>query len=143
MNFSNLNNSFSVQNVPFYKDHFYEIISVVVVIIGALTFFAILNINFNEKEDKRIQKIVTIESFDTILSGDTICSNTKSPSEINSLCNQLTKKNCKLSSCCVLLNGEKCVGGNKEGPTFYSEKEKKINIDYYYYKDKCFGNCPK
>jgi hypothetical protein len=86
---------------------------------------------------------VTIEKFTNSLMGDSICSSKNDPDEINSLCNQLTQKNCKVSSCCVVLNGNKCVGGDKHGPTFHSENGKKINLDYYYYKNKCFGNCPK
>jgi hypothetical protein len=133
----------STSEFPFYKTHFSEIIAVVVVILGFLSLFSLLNINLNEIEDKRIQKIVTIEKFSNSLSGDSICSSKNSPDEINSLCNQLTKKNCNVSSCCVVLNGNKCVGGDTHGPTFHSENGNKINLDYYYYKNKCFGNCPK
>ena len=76
-------------NVPFYKAHFSEIIAVVVIIIGALTLLALLGINLNEPKDSSVQKIVTIEKFEV---GDAICSSNRSPSEINSLCNQLTQK---------------------------------------------------
>lgn len=126
-------------NVPFYKAHFSEIIAVVVIILGALTLLALLGINLNESKDTRLQKVVTIEKFEV---GDAICSSNRTPSEINSLCNQLTQKNCKVSSCCVLLEGNKCVGGSKDGPTFRTENKEKLNFDYYYYKNKCFGNCP-
>lgn len=133
----------STNDVPFYKAYFSEIIIVVVIILGSLTLFALLNIDLNEIQDKRVQKIVTIEKLDNMLLGDSICSSKNDPSEINSMCNQLTNKNCKVSSCCVVLNGNKCVGGNADGPTFHSENGEKINVDYYYYKNKCFGNCPK
>jgi len=126
-------------DVPFYKAHFSEIIAVVVIILGALTLLALLGINLNEPKDTSVKKVVTIEKFET---ADAICSSQRSPSEINSLCNQLTQNNCKVSSCCVLLNGDKCVGGSKDGPTFHTENKKKLNFDYYYYKNKCFGNCP-
>jgi hypothetical protein len=35
------------------------------------------------------------------------------------------------------------VGGSKDGPTYQTKNGEKINIDYYYYKEKCFGKCPK
>ena len=133
---------FSTPDVPFYKSHISEIIAVIVIIIGALTLMALLNINLNEETNKTIQKVVTIESFDNELTGEYLCSSKTNPSELNSLCNQLTQKNCRVAGCCVLLNGNKCVGGSKDGPTFETENGKKLNIDYYYYKDKCFGKCP-
>ena len=64
------------------------------------------------------------------------------PSEINTKCGQLTKENCNVTGCCVYLNNNKCVGGDKNGPTFLSDgKGKLLNIDYYYYKNQCYGNC--
>jgi cytoskeletal protein RodZ len=58
-------------------------------------------------------------------------------------CNKLTKKNCNSTSCCVVLNGKKCVAGNQDGPTFKTESGEDVNIDYYYYQNKCYGNsCP-
>jgi hypothetical protein len=140
MDYSSSTPSFSSPDVPFYKSHFSEIVAVVVIILGALTLLALLGINLNEIKDKKVQKVVTIEKFEM---ADAICSSKNSPEEINSLCNQLTQKNCKTSSCCILLNGNKCVGGSKDGPTFHTENKKKLNFDYYYYKDKCFGDCPK
>ena len=133
---------FSTPDIPVYKSHISEIIAVVVIIIGALTFMALLNINLNETKNTTIQKVVTIESFDNKLLGESLCSSKTSPSELNSLCNQLTQKNCQVAGCCVWLNGNKCVGGSKDGPIFQTENGKKLNIDYYYYKGKCFGNCP-
>ena len=59
-------------------------------------------------------------------------------------CNNLTTSNCKSSSCCVLLNGKKCVAGNANGPTFLTNTSgESINADFYYYQNKCYGNgCP-
>ena len=54
----------------------------------------------------------------------------------------LTNNNCMNTNCCILANGKKCMAGNKEGPIFFSDKmNNKINIDYYYYKQKCIGKC--
>jgi cytoskeletal protein RodZ len=58
-------------------------------------------------------------------------------------CTKLTKKNCNSTSCCVILNGKKCVAGNQDGPTFKTESGEDITVDYYYYQNKCYGNsCP-
>jgi hypothetical protein len=59
-------------------------------------------------------------------------------------CNGLSKDNCSKVTCCGYLNDSKCVNGNKFGPTFRSDKEgNSINIDTYYYMNKCSGpNCP-
>jgi hypothetical protein len=58
-------------------------------------------------------------------------------------CTKLTKKNCNATSCCVVLNGNKCVAGNQDGPTFKTDSGKDITVDYYYYQNKCYGNsCP-
>ena len=71
------------------------------------------------------------------------CDPTKfTPSDINNKCGQLSKENCNVTGCCVYLNGNKCVSGDKNGPTFLSNgKGKLLNIDYYYYKNQCYGNC--
>jgi hypothetical protein len=58
-------------------------------------------------------------------------------------CSKLTKKNCNATSCCIVLNGEKCVAGNQSGPTFKTDSGEDISVDYYYYQNKCYGNsCP-
>jgi cytoskeletal protein RodZ len=58
-------------------------------------------------------------------------------------CTKLTKNNCNATSCCIILNGEKCVVGNQDGPTFKTDSGEDITVDYYYYQNKCYGNsCP-
>lgn len=78
-----------------------------------------------------------------------------SSDQLEKQCNELTHSNCKSSHCCVLLNNgnnaneieegvkdSKCVAGGPNGPTFQSNPDgSKINIDYYYYQNKCYGNC--
>ena len=59
---------------------------------------------------------------------------------LNTQCGMLTEFNCKRVGCCVYTSDNKCVAGNQSGPT----AEYAGNIDYYYYKNKCYGsNCPK
>ena len=59
-------------------------------------------------------------------------------------CQSLKPDVCPSTSCCVLLGGEKCFGGNETGPINKSAFSDKtiVNRDYYYYKSKCYGNCP-
>ena len=52
-------------------------------------------------------------------------------STINEKCRQLTENTCPIVNCCVLLNGNKCVAGDKNGPTFYTNKGDDIEFQYY------------
>ena len=66
-----------------------------------------------------------------------------SSSSLKESCSKLTKKNCNSTSCCIMLNGEKCVAGNQDGPTFKTNSGEDITVDYYYYQNKCYGDkCP-
>ena len=63
--------------------------------------------------------------------------------KLEQLCNEVDNTTCSSVSCCVLLGGNKCVSGNKEGPTMkanYTDPTV-INKDVYYYQGKCYGNC--
>ena len=59
-------------------------------------------------------------------------------------CQSLNSDVCPSTSCCVLLGGEKCFAGTESGPTNKSAFSDTTitNNDYYYYKSKCYGNCP-
>lgn len=54
-------------------------------------------------------------------------------------CNKLSKTNCMNTNCCVSINGDKCVAGDKHGPTYRTKNRKRIDIDHYYYKNKRYG----
>ena len=75
---------------------------------------------------------------------DAFCTSTPNDkSELERKCGKLTRNTCKDMDCCVLLNGSKCVTGDKYGPTFADDKpEAKAGDDYRYYKKACFGKCP-
>ena len=62
--------------------------------------------------------------------------------DINKKCKKLTKKKCTTVDCCILLNGNKCIAGNKQGPSYDVDINTAGN-DYYYFKNKCYGKCPK
>lgn len=47
---------------------------------------------------------------------------------------------CKIHHCCVwLTNDKKCVAGNKDGPTFLTNKGKYVDNSHYYHKGQCHG----
>jgi hypothetical protein len=63
--------------------------------------------------------------------------------EKTTICTSIRDSDCTTSSYCVLVgddsNIQKCVPGNVQGPLVsYSD----INVDYYYYQNQCYGNCP-
>jgi hypothetical protein len=62
---------------------------------------------------------------------------------IEEKCGALDLNTCASTSCCTLIGGQKCVGGNENGPTNpanYTDPMLK-NKDFYYYQGKCYGNC--
>ena len=65
------------------------------------------------------------------------------PGSIETNCSALTANQCASTTCCVLLGGSKCVGGDANGPTLASNySDVQIhNKDFYYYQGKCYGNC--
>ena len=67
-----------------------------------------------------------------------------SPMETEQKCKQLSPEICASTDCCVLLSGRKCVAGDEHGAKYKTNYSDFLlgNVDYYYYKGKCFGNCP-
>jgi hypothetical protein len=78
-----------------------------------------------------------VDSFCDVLSGD--------PADLQSKAASLTESNCKSAKCTVWLtkknNQSGCVVGNSMGPTFLTQGGEKIDVDHYYYMNKCYGNC--
>jgi hypothetical protein len=75
---------------------------------------------------------------------NSFCENYRGQSgELNKACEYLTNDNCKSSSCCVLVqgsNGNKCMAGSANGPTYKKDVEGNlISIDSYYYKEKQYS----
>ena len=125
------------------------IIMVVVIFFTLLTLFSILGVTFTPIQDKHIQKVVTvdevvtIESFDSDFSDGLCEKHSDEPHEIEEKCKALTEDNCNSTSCCVWLNGEKCVSGNRHGPTYHTDGDKDIDVSYFHHKNTCTGDCPK
>ena len=132
-----------------------NIFIIVIIILAVLIFIEIYNIDLNPNNyNKKVVQVVNIEALqnknnnnnkkeqpDTSIEFNPLsdfCKN--SSSSLKESCGKLTNKNCNSTSCCIMLNGEKCVAGNQDGPTFKTESGKDITVDYYYYQNKCYGN---
>jgi len=131
----------------------------VIVIFALIIFIQVSNLNLNpDPQNKKVVQVVNIEALqnnmkdkkdelekpNTSINLSPVSDFCKSSSDsLKKSCAKLTKKNCNATSCCIMLNGEKCVAGNQDGPTFKTNSGKDINVDYYYYQNKCYGNrCP-
>jgi hypothetical protein len=70
---------------------------------------------------------------------NSFCNSSYTSSEtLNKQCSNLTEYNCKQVGCCVFTSNKKCEAGGQNGATYSP------NLDYYYYRNKCYGNkCPK
>ena len=63
---------------------------------------------------------------------------------LEAACNKMDPLFCASSNSCVLLGGQKCVSGDKNGPKMKSNYSDYLimNRDYYYFQGKCYGMCP-
>ena len=101
---------------------------------------------FNSKELKEGLKDMYVE---TNLSSDfakSFCESTNSSgADLQTKCQKLTQDNCRSTSCCIWTSNEKCDAGGKDGLLFNTDSTgKPIPLDYYYYKDTCYGKkCAK
>ena len=131
----------------------------VIVIFALIIFIEVSNLNLNQDQvNKKVVQVVNIEALKNNIKDKTnkveppntsinlnpvsdFCKS--SSSSLKESCSKLTKKNCNSTSCCIMLNGEKCVAGNQDGPTFKTNSGEDITVDYYYYQNKCYGDsCP-
>lgn len=89
----------------------------------------------------------TTASYNNGIDPNDICSlYSNYPERLENACNNLDNGTCRrLSPCCVLLGGSKCVSGNQQGAKMkYNYSDFLIkNRDYYYYLGNCYGNCPQ
>lgn len=71
--------------------------------------------------------------------------NNSSGQELKNNCEKLTQKNCLSTSCCIWTSNGKCDAGGKDGLLFNTNPNgEPIQLDYYYYKDTCYGKkCPE
>ena len=58
-------------------------------------------------------------------------------------CSRLNKNKCLQTSCCIYTDLYKCSAGTVDGPIYKTDLDGKlITHEYYYYNDKCYGDCP-
>jgi len=121
---------------------------IALLIIALIVSMNTIGINLNMKEQpKELLQVVTIEGLENSIKtgADAFCESYKGSSgELNSTCGKLTNKNCNATSCCILTSNKKCVAGNSSGAIYNTDNNgKTINLDYYYYQNKCYGDkCP-
>ena len=136
--------------MDFSRSNILNIFIGVVIIFALIIFIDVINLDLNpDDSNKKVVQVVNIEALqnkqndvpNTSINLNPVSDFCKSSSaSLKESCGKLTKKNCNSTSCCIVLNGEKCVAGNQDGPTFKTEAGQDISIDYYYYQNKCYGN---
>ena len=66
--------------------------------------------------------------------------NEVSGKKLNENCSKLTEKNCTSTSCCIWTSNKTCKAGNQDGLLFKKDiNGNPVNIDYYYFGEKCYG----
>ena len=123
-------------------------LSVAILILGLMVFFSIIGFDLTPVQDKQIEKVVDIEAFDSMASTGFCKSHEGDRKSLQESCSKLSKDNCLATSCCVyakMQGKEQCHSGDIHGPTFRrNEQGKTHDIDYYYFRHKCYGDgCPK
>ena len=146
--------------IQFFIDNYVAIIILSISIIGILTVFSMFNNKFNDINgahyDKDVKKVVTIETLEN--STDDLPNQSFSETAHESIkhdhpkrhefCKNSHPKVCAASSSCIMLNGNECVAGDRQGPIYLTREANSktpVHVEYYHYKNKCFkgrGACP-
>lgn len=122
---------------------------VFIFVVSTIFILAILSngIHSDATEESVIKKTVIIEGLEEKETGklmpsldEAFCEPSENSSlvDIDNKCKTLSDKNCSIATCCVFLNGEKCVGGTSSGPTFLSIKGENVDVKYYRHKTKVY-----
>jgi hypothetical protein len=127
-----------------------KIFIIVFLIISLIVFINSIGLNLNAPTgNKKLLQMYNIEGFEDnpimMNKSDAFCeSHRGSSGALDDSCGKLTQTNCGSTSCCVWTSDNKCVAGGQGGPTFNSDsKGKTKHLDYYYFKNKCYGDkCP-
>jgi len=135
-----------------------KVVIILTIFLGIILFLRYFNHVFETPEDHLIHNPMDItmvmegmetpEKPDTSIimnSSDAFCEHNRGDGlTLNKLCKKLTQDNCNSTNCCVWASPGKCLAGGSGGPTFNTDENGKTkDLDYYYYKGKCYGNgCP-
>ena len=145
--------------IDFIKENYLSISIIVVVVIFLLVVIDIKGLDLNPpKPESKLVQQVTVETLDnmngTLMQDseenienlklnpvESFCESYLGNSlELDKACSELTEGNCATTKCCVY-TGNKCVAGDKDGPTYKTDKDGKlITIDSYYYLGKRQGS---
>jgi len=110
-------------------------------ILSIIIFINSIGFTLNEADKpKKLLQVVTIEGLDTLLPSNQAFCEVNKGFTLEQSCNNLTRQNCGLTSCCVWTSDQKCKAGNISGPTFNTNTNGKTNkLEYYYFQNKCHG----
>lgn len=154
MNWAEMANRFG----EYFIENITGITIIIIVIVGALVYQQIMYVQHDIDGSKPISKksqTVIVETFDnananaktntdkmnSMLQAGFCKMHLGKPAELETACGELSKSSCTATSCCVwssLDSKESCMSGNQNGPIFKNGK----TLDYYYFENKCNGNCP-
>ena len=129
-----------------------KIFIIVFLLLSLIVFINSIGLNLNEiSSNKKLLAVYTMEGLtnpdNSIImnKSDAFCeSHRGSSGTLDKSCKKLTNGNCNSTSCCVWTSNNQCAAGNIKGPTFNTNENGQTNqLDYYYFKGKCYGtNCP-
>ena len=89
----------------------------------------------------------TATNLDSLLQAGFCKTHLGKPAELETACGKMSKQSCTATSCCVwasMDSKESCVSGNQHGPIFKNGTNGlPKTLDYYYFENKCSGNCPE
>jgi hypothetical protein len=147
----------------YFIENIVAICTMVVIIIGALVYQQIMyvqhgvDISGSDRTGKPAQTVVVepflpgsdpdaADSLDAKLKAGFCKSYLGKPAELETECGKMSKNSCTATSCCVwarMGSAESCVSGNEYGPIFKNNPNGSPKpLDYYYFENKCSGNCP-
>jgi hypothetical protein len=134
--------------VQFLKTNFLNILIVVFMFFTFLTFIQLMHLNFNTTQtDSKVAEDVVLETIKNMnmTPSDAFCQSYLGKSNLlEEGCSRLNKNQCLQTNCCIYTDLFKCSAGTVEGPTYKTNVDGEfISNDYYYYRNKCYGNCPK
>ena len=121
-----------------------HMISVSVVIIGLIVFFAIIEFKLNSSENIGVEREGFENNSDNNMEKSFCKTHEGDRNKLQTSCSKLTKNNCLATSCCVYAkmdDKEQCHSGDISGPTFKRDENGKTKkIEYYHFRNNCFGN---
>lgn len=121
-----------------------EVFLVVIVLLIVMMLISTYNIDMDVTTNGRPRQLVRQVTVEGMTGAQSFCDKyLGKPNLLHEKCQAFNKDSCNATSCCVWLNSEKCVGGNKFGPTYYSDENlNDIDVHHYHHKNVCRGNCP-